>query len=349
MSNCNIIILDCSRSTDLKRLKHFQKIEREQKSHFTNFLTLDEMGCQTKDIIYFIAIKQDSDNEQLCGVAQTEITKHVVNVNYLTSRAATDKSYKGTGTKILDAIVKLYKDDPRFVGIKLSAVESAENFYINYGFKPATDDPSFMFYPFAPYNTLQNYNKEMLKMSIKVAAYLGDKKTLDNLLINNNISLRDIIQTDSNKQRTNTKYVYLNKFLIDNYFNELDIHGGVFYDYVRKEDYNMMLYLLNKNPEFIDILDDYNIREIIRNSGGPRLANILKGLHNAGYKYNEELLMYLIKTRPNEEAIKVMYGSGIKLTNRDFILEYEDELFDLERRYKAIKAAVDIWKNYFKD
>jgi hypothetical protein len=59
--------------------------------------------------------------------------------------------------------------------------------------------------------------------------------------------------------------------------------------------------------------------------------------------------MYLIKIRPNEEAIKAMYGTGIKLTNREFILEYEDELFDLEKRYKAIKAAVDIWKNYFKD
>jgi hypothetical protein len=349
MSNCDIIILDCSRSSDLKRLKHLQKIEREQKSHFTYFLTLNEWGCKSKDIIYFIAIKQDSNNEQLCGVAQTESTKHVVSVNYLTSRAATDKSYKGTGTKLLDAIVKLYKDDPRFLGIKLSAVESAEKFYINYGFKPATDDPSFMFYPFAPYNTLQNYNKKMLKTHLKISVFSGDKKTLDNLLIKNNISLRDIIQTNNTKPRTNTKYIYLNKFLIENYFNELDIHGGIFYDNVKQENYDMMLYLLNKNPEFIDILDDYNIKEIIRNSGGPSLTNILKELHNAGYKYNEELLMYLIKIRPNEAAIKAMYGSGIKLTNREFILEYQDELFDLEKRYKALKAAVDIWKNYFKD
>jgi hypothetical protein len=57
----------------------------------------------------------------------------------------------------------------------------------------------------------------------------------------------------------------------------------------------------------------------------------------------------ILLSEENEEAIKAMYGSEIKLTNRDFILEYEDELFDLERRYKAIKAAVDIWKNYFKD
>jgi hypothetical protein len=48
MSNCDIIILDCSRSSDLKRLKHLQKIEREQKSHFTYFLTLNELGVNQK-------------------------------------------------------------------------------------------------------------------------------------------------------------------------------------------------------------------------------------------------------------------------------------------------------------
>jgi hypothetical protein len=127
----------------------------------------------------------------------------------LTSRAATDKSYKGTGTKLLDAIVKLYKDDPRFLGIKLSAVESAEKFYINYGFKPATDDPSFMFYPFAPYNTLQNYNKKMLRMSLKISVFSGDKKTLDNFNYNYSNQINNITRgyrlKNKNTRKNNNK------------------------------------------------------------------------------------------------------------------------------------------------
>lgn len=351
MSNCNVTILNCSRADDLKRLKRFQKIEREQKSHFTRFLTLDSYGCKRKDLIYFIAVKPASLNnpkEQLCGVAQTELSGlNTVNVNYLTSRAATDASYRGVGTMLLNAVINLYKDDPRIFGINLSAVSSAVPFYLKFGFKPNGDDTGDMFYPLERYYKFEHYDKQTMINHIKLAIERRDRDLLDDILYEENLRLIDIVQTNAHKRTTDKKFIYMSIFLIENYFNQLDIDDDLFYTFYEEEDYNSVIALIKRNPSFIKMLDENDITYIIKQVGRRTFMSFLQALADGKYKFTEDQLKYVIENKPNQEAIKIMYNTGIKLTDKYFIYDYIDALSEIETKYYAYRTAIDIWHSQF--
>lgn len=350
MSNCNVTILDCSRAADLKRLKHFQKIEREQKSNFTRYLTLDSYGCKQKDLIYFIAVKPATltEKEQLCGVAQTELSGlNTVNVNYLTSRAATDPSYKGVGTMLLNAVINLYKDDPRIFGINLTAVSSAVPFYLKFGFKPNGDDTGDMFYPFERYYKFEHYDKQTMINHIKLAIQRRDRDLLDDILYEENLRLTDIVQTNAHKRTTDKKFIYMSIFLIENYFNQLDIDNELFYTFYEEEEYAIVTALIKRNPSFIKMLDENDITYIIKNSGRRAFMSFLQALADGKYKFTEDQLKYVIANKPNVEAIKIMYNTGIKLTDKYFIYDYMDELREIETKYYAYRTAIDIWHSQF--
>jgi predicted GNAT family N-acyltransferase len=350
MSNCNVTILDCSRAADLKRLKHFQKIEREQKSHFTRYLTLDSYGCKQKDLIYFIAVKPATltEKEQLCGVAQTELSGlNTVHVNYLTSRAATDSSYRGVGTMLLNAVINLYKDDPRIFGINLTAVSSAVPFYLKFGFKPNGEDTGDMFYPLERYYKFEHYDKQTMINHIKLAIERKDRDLLDDILYEENLRLRDIVQTNAGKRTTDKKFIYMSIFLIENYFNQLYIDNELFYTFYEEEDYNSVIALIKRNPSFIKMLDENDITYIIKNLGRRTFISFLQTLSDGKYKFTEDQLKYVIENKPNQEAIKIMYNTGIKLTDKYFIYDYIDALSDIERKYYAYRTAIDIWHSQF--
>lgn len=350
MSNCLVTILDCSRAADLKRLKHFQKIEREQKSHFTRFLTLDSYGCKQKDLIYFIAVKPATltEKEQLCGVAQTELSGlNTVNVNYLTSRAATDSSYRGVGTMLLNAVINLYKDDPRIFGINLTAASDAVPFYLKFGFKPNGDDTSDMFYSFERYYKFEHYDKEMMKNHIKLAIARRDRDLLDDILYEENLRLIDIVQTNANKRRTDKKFIGMSVFLIENYFNQLYIDDYLFYTFYKEDEHTIVIALIKRNPSFIKMLDENDIIYMIEQSGRRSLISLLQNLSDAKYKFTEKQLKYVIEHKPNEQAIKIMYNTGIKLTDKHFIYDYIYELTQVELKYYAYKTAIDIWSKQF--
>jgi len=350
MSNCNVTILDCSRAADLKRLKHFQKIEREQKSHFTRFLTLDSYGCKQKDLIYFIAVKPATltEKEQLCGVTQTELSGlNTVNVNYLTSRAATDSSYRGVGTMLLNAVINLYKDDPRIFGINLTAVSSAVPFYLKFGFKPNGDDTGDMFYPLERYYKFEHYDKQTMINHIKLAIERRDRDLLDDILYEENLRLIDIVQTNAHKRTTDKKFIYMSIFLIENYFNQLDIDDDLFYTFYEEEDYNSVIALIKRNPSFIKMLDENDITYIIKQVGRRTFMSFLQALADGKYKFTEDQLKYVIENKPNQEAIKIMYNTGIKLTDKYFIYDYIDALSEIETKYYAYRTAIDIWHSQF--
>jgi hypothetical protein len=351
MSNCLVTILNCSRAADLKRLKNFQKIEREQKSHFTRFLTLNSYGCQTKDLIYFIAVRPATFNEpqQLCGVAQTELSGiNTVLVNYLTSRAATDPNYKGVGTMILDAIAKYYKTDPRLFGISLTAVKSAVPFYLKYGFKEG-EDYSDMFYPFDTYYKFDYYDTNMRNSHIRLAIRRKDRDTLDEILYHDNLHLKDIVQTHSGKRLTDKQFVYLNEFLIDNYFNQLDIDGYTFSRFLNDEEYDTVMALLNRNRKFIYYLDDDDVKQMIKHNRGNTLTKIIITLSDAGYEFNEKLFKQLVNSRTvNKDAIIAMYGNGIELTDKSFAEEISEEYDILKKSFEALETAHNILQKHFK-
>jgi len=351
MSNCLVTILNCSRASDLKRLKHFQKIEKEQKSHFTRFLTLNSDGCENKDLIYFIAVRPATFNEpqQLCGVAQTELSGiNTVNVNFLTSRAATDPNYKGAGTIILDAVAKYYKTDPRLFGINLTSVRTAVPFYLKYGFKQNDEDFSDMFYPFDTYYKFDHYNTEMRNSHIRLAIRRKDRDTLDEILYQDNLHLRDIVQTNPHKRRTDKKFLYLNEFLIDQYFNQLNIDGNTFSYFVEDEEYNIVIALIKRNEKFINYLEDDDVKKMIKRNRGKMLTEIIVTLANSGYQFNEELFKQLINSRTvNKEAIVAMYGNGLELTDRYFAEEIGEEYEILKMRFEALEAAHNILQKHF--
>ena len=352
MSNCLVTILNCSRADDLKRLKRFQKIEREQKSHFTRFLTLNSDGCENKDLIYFIAVRPATITEpqQLCGVAQTELSGiNTVNVNYLTSRAATDPNYKGVGTMLLDAVAKFYKSDPRLFGIHLTAVRTAVPFYLKYGFKQNGEDYSDMFYLFDTYYKFEHYDTNMRNSHIRLAIRRKDRDTLDEILYQDNLHLKDIVQTNPHKRRTDKKFLYLNEFLIDQYFNQLDIDGNIFSYFVDEQEDSIVIALLNRNEKFINYLEDEDVKKMIKRNRGNTLTEIIITLSDAGYQFNEELFKQLINSRTvNKEAINAMYGNGIELTDRVFAEEIEEEYDILKTRFQALEAAHNILKKHFK-
>ena len=351
MSNCLVTILNCSRASDLKRLKKFQKIEKEQKSHFTRFLTLNSDGCSNKDLIYFIAVRPATMTEpqQLCGVAQTELSGiNTVNVNFLTSRAATDSNYKGVGTMLLDAVAKFYKSDPRLFGIHLTAVRTAVPFYLKYGFKQNGEDYSDMFYPFDTYYKFDHYDTNMRNSHIRLAIRRKDRDTLDEILYQDNLHLKDIVQTNPHKRRTDKKFLYLNEFLIDQYFNQLDIDGNIFSYFVDDEEYSIVIALLNRNEKFINYLEDEDVKKMIKRNRGNTLTKIIITLSDAGYQFNEELFKQLINSRTvNKEAINAMYGNGIELTDRVFAEEIEEEYDILKTRFQALETAHNILKKHF--
>jgi len=351
MSNCLVTILNCSRASDLKRLKNFQKIEREQKSHFTRFLTLNSDGCENKDLIYFIAVRPATITEpqQLCGVAQTELSGiNTVNVNFLTSRAATDPNYKGVGTMLLDAVAKFYKTDPRLFGIHLTAVRTAVPFYLKYGFKQNGEDYSDMFYPFDTYYKFDYYDTNMRNSHIRLAIRRKDRDTLDEILYQEQLYLRDIVQTNPHKRRTDKKFLYLNEFLVDQYFNQLDIDGYIFSSFVDEQEDSIVIALLNRNEKFINYLEDEDVKKMIKRNRGNTLTKIIITLSDAGYQFNEELFKQLINSRTvNKEAINAMYGNGIELTDRVFAEEIEEEYEILKTRFQALETAHNILKKHF--
>jgi hypothetical protein len=75
--------------------------------------------------------------------------------------------------------------------------------------------------------------------------------------------------------------------------------------------------------------------------------SFLQALADGKYKFTEDQLKYVIENKPNQEAIKIMYNTGIKLTDKYFIYDYIDALSDIERKYYAYRTAIDIWKNEF--
>jgi hypothetical protein len=352
MSNCLVTILNCSRASDLKRLKNFQKIEKEQNSHFTRFLTLNSDGCENKDLIYFIAVRPATFNEpqQLCGVAQTELSGiNTVNENFLTSRAATDPNYKGAGTIILDAVAKFYKTDPRLFGINLTSVRTAVPFYLKYGFKQNSEDYSDMFYPFDTYYKFDHYDTKMRNSHIRLAVKTKDRDTLDEILYQDNLHLKDIVQTNPHKRRTDKKFLYLNEFLVDQYFNQLNIDGNTFSHFVDDQKYNIVIALLNRNKKFINYLEDDDVKKMIKHTRGRSLNEYIIALSDAGYQFNEELFKQLINTRTvNKEAIVAMYGNGLELTDTAFAEEIEEEYKILKTSFEALEAAHNILQKHFK-
>ena len=351
MSNCLVTILNCSRASDLKRLKKFQKIEKEQKSHFTRFLTLNSDGCSNKDLIYFIAVRPATITEpqQLCGVAQTELSGiNTVNVNFLTSRAATDSNYKGVGTMLLDAVAKFYKSDPRLFGIHLTAVRTAVPFYLKYGFKQNGEDYSDMFYPFDTYYKFDHYDTNMRNSHIRLAIRRKDRDTLDEILYQDNLHLKDIVQTNPHKRRTDKKFLYLNEFLIDQYFNQLDIDGYIFSSFIDEQEYDIAMALLNRNKNFINYIDDDYVKQMIKHTRGRTLTEFIIALSDAGYQFNEPLFKQLVNSRNvSKEAINAMYGNGIELTDRAFAEEIEEEYEILKTSFQALEAAHNILQKHF--
>jgi len=351
MSNCLVTILNCSRASDLKRLKNFQKIEREQRSHFTRFLTLNSDGCDNKYLIYFIAVRPATITEpqQLCGVAQTDLGEfNTVEVNFLTSRAATDPNYKGVGTMLLDAVAKFYKTDPRLFGIHLTAVRNAVPFYLKYGFKQNGEDYSDMFYLFDTYYKFDHYDTKMRNSHIRLAIRRKDRDTLDEILYQDQLHLKDIVQINPHKRLKDKQFLYLNEFLIDNYFNQLDIDGYIFSSFIDEQEYDIAMALLNRNKNFINYIDDDDVKHMIKRSRGKTLTEIIVALADAGYKFNEQLFKQLINSRTvRKEAINAMYGNGIELTDRLFAEEIEEEYEILKTRFQALETAHNILQKHF--
>jgi hypothetical protein len=352
---CNIITLDCSKASDVKRLRKYQKLERSQKGHFTKYLTLESDGCWNKKLYYFIAINySDKKGEQLCGVAQTEIKDNTIIVNYLTSRAATDKSYRGTGTLILDKVVEFHKEDPRLFGIRLEGVPDAIKFYISYGFIYNENVEYNMFYPFDTYKNMIFNNKEMEKKYFELVLSREDKQTFDKLLKKLNINIKDIVETspkviDENNFRDildQKKFVPITTFIINNYYEELDITDETFMQYIDYKMFNVVISLIEQDSKFIDLFEEekIDISKLLSEITRRQTNNLLKALTKQNYTFTEDFLYsYIIDGKISQEGIQNIYDSGYTDVDPYILETFEDEIANLRARIKTINFAIDLF------
>ena len=140
--SCSVKIIDCSKSDPLTllRLKELAVIAKAHKHLvYSNFLTLPENQCDNKDTLYFVSINEVAE---LCGVAHcSKVGTDEIYINYLVTRswigATTEDQtkFKGTGTRLLDAVV-LYARSHGYKYLKLYDATDAtkRNFYNHYGF-----------------------------------------------------------------------------------------------------------------------------------------------------------------------------------------------------------------------
>jgi hypothetical protein len=348
MSNCNIIILDCSNKEHLKLLKKYQKIESLQKSHFTKFLTLDADGCRNKKFIYFIATKPktDTEEEQLCGVAQTQIIKkeEIVVINYLTSRAATDNSYKGTGTKIINKVTEYFTlNYPSLLGIELESAADAIEFYRKYGFINLSDsDETEMFYPFETY-----YKSNNKKAILNIANRINDKKTIDEL-IKNGLKLNKVVEPDLDMELDDYKYTNVTPFLVQNYFNQVKVDGNDFRDfYVENNQIDIIIPYIYHDVNYMKFINIKDIINFIKNVKDQKtIYKLLDVIYYSGYKFNEEILKSLLDQKIlNKDAIKLVITSGTKITDKKYIDNLLTKLYKSKTSYEKYKAETEKYKN----
>ena len=350
---CHIITINCSKASDVKLLKKYQKLEKSQKGHFTKYLTLERDGCWNKKLYYFIAINySDKKGEQLCGVAQTEIQDNTIVVNYLTSRAATDKSYRGTGTLILDKVVEFHKEDPRVFGIRLEGVPDAINFYINYGFIYNENVEYNMFYPFDTYKNMIFNNKEMEKKYFELVLSREDKQTFDKLLKKLNMNIKDIVETSPKVIAENNyrdildqeKFLAVTTFIIDNYYDELDISDETFMQYIDSEMFNVFISLIDKNSKYLDLISEEKMKKIFSDLTKRQTNNLLKVLKKQNYTFTEDFLYYYITEKSaSEEGIQTIYDSGLIEVESYIIEEFQYYIDNLKNKIKNVKFAIDLF------
>jgi hypothetical protein len=351
MSFCNIKIIDCSNKLHLNRLEQLKKIEDEQKSQFGRYLTLNKDGCNNKNLLYFVSVKPatNKESEQLCGVAQTETRKNLVYVNYLTSRAAKDKAYKGVGTNLLNAIIEYHKDNPKLLGVSLESATDAINFYLKYGFKSNPQDKSDMFYDFPRYRkeiNLKNEDKQMIKNHFLLALERNDLSTIDELVEFHSINLKEIIEFDPTKDLTDNKYSYINEFLIKHYDDDMAIDELTFRKYVEDNNVNVICAYLNNSRKYIidykAFINPDDIINIINNTSMRETSYLFECLYYSKYKFNKKILNTLINVKyPSKDAILFVMKSGVIITDRDQLEEIEELAETYKLKYEVYQTVYD--------
>jgi hypothetical protein len=358
---CHVITINCSKASDVKLLKKYQKLEKSQKGHFTKYLTLERDGCWNKKLYYFIAINySDKKGEQLCGVSQTEIQDNTIVVNYLTSRAATDKSYRGTGTLILDKVVEFHKEDPRVFGIRLEGVPDAINFYINYGFIYNENVEYNMFYPFDTYKNMIFNNKEMEKKYFELVLSREDKQTFDKLLKKLNMNIKDIVETspkviDENNFRDildQEKFLAVTTFIINNYYEELDITDETFMQYIDYKMFNVVISLIEQDSKFIDLFEEekIDINKLLSEITRRQTNNLLKALKKQNYTFTDDFLVnYVTGKRVSEEGIQTIYDAGLTQVESYTVDEFQYYIDHLKDKIKTVQFAIDLYSKNIKE
>lgn len=347
MASCDIIVIDCSKSADVKRLKHYRELEKRQHDKFTRYLTLDKYGCRNKHYTYYIAVKPASlnDEEQLCGVAQTSYGKHYLEVNYLTSRAATDSGYKGVGTKILNAIINHNKDDPRLFGVLLISATEATGFYLKYGFKHFNDEGSYMFYPFKAYTEFVYHSDKMRKEHLNLAIEMSDINTVQTLLDKGIVVLNSSMVQFNRESELGNKLIYISPFLVEHFYKYLDIDEYDFYKYyIEGNDIYMAIAFLKQNKDYVHIIPNNEsiINLTTRIHNGRTVERFIQVLYDSRFRFDESLLHHLIYHKnPSLEAIKLVIKSGVKL-NLDDLEDLGDESDRAVRRGEVMKEAYNL-------
>ena len=157
----DIVELVCADENDVKMLSYYQQLEAEQQNEFTEYLSLQRMGCNEEGYHYYIAFNRDT--QTIGGVAITVINNGILQIKFLTTRAGKTRSpvNQGVGTTILNYIVnKVNKQNASCIDdcvllIQLYPDDKAIPFYLKYGFE--------FLNPYNANDKTMIYNLEILK------------------------------------------------------------------------------------------------------------------------------------------------------------------------------------------